>query len=133
LEGNDHPSENNIEMSGDVRVKGINLYADPTNVFWRFSLQIEMQETETHLEYQIPGLHFTNGKKTDKQSFFVPAVSKSMKLMFHSCNGFSVGTDEAAWSGPALWNDVLRTHKETPFHVMYDFILLNSLLWILTT
>lgn len=38
--------------------------------------------------------------------------------MFHSCNGFSVGTDEEAWSGPALWNDVLRRHAEVPFHVM---------------
>lgn len=38
--------------------------------------------------------------------------------MFHSCNGFSVGTDEQAWSGPALWNDVMRRHAEVPFHVM---------------
>lgn len=38
--------------------------------------------------------------------------------MFHSCNGFSVGTDEEAWSGPALWNDVMRRHSEVPFHVM---------------
>jgi hypothetical protein len=38
--------------------------------------------------------------------------------MFHSCNGFSVGTDEEAWSGPALWNDVARKHREIPFHVM---------------
>lgn len=38
--------------------------------------------------------------------------------MFHSCNGFSVGTDEEAWSGAALWNDVMRRHAEVPFHVM---------------
>lgn len=38
--------------------------------------------------------------------------------MFHSCNGFSVGTDEDAWSGPALWNDVMRRHAQVPFHVM---------------
>jgi len=41
-----------------------------------------------------------------------------MRIMFHSCNGFSVGTDEDFWSGPALWNDVLRTHEQRPFHVM---------------
>ena len=41
-----------------------------------------------------------------------------MRIMFHSCNGFSVGTDEEAWSGPALWNDVLRVHEAKPFHVM---------------
>lgn len=31
--------------------------------------------------------------------------------------GFSVGSDEADFSGPALWNDVLRVHAEHPFHV----------------
>ena len=41
-----------------------------------------------------------------------------MSIMFHSCNGFSVGTDEEAWCGPALWNDVLRRHEENPIHVM---------------
>lgn len=41
-----------------------------------------------------------------------------MRVMFHSCNGFSVGVDVDAWSGPALWNDVLRIHEQKPFHVM---------------
>ena len=35
-----------------------------------------------------------------------------------NATGFSVGTDEDAWSGPALWNDVVRRHAEAPFHVM---------------
>lgn len=48
----------------------------------------------------------------------VPAAQDSMRIMFHSCNGFSVGTDEDFWSGPALWNDVLRTHDQKAFHVM---------------
>jgi hypothetical protein len=38
--------------------------------------------------------------------------------MFHSCNGFSVGTDEEAYSGTPLWSDVLRQHEEKPIHVM---------------
>ncbi|KAH6682346.1 hypothetical protein F5X68DRAFT_155841 [Plectosphaerella plurivora] len=42
----------------------------------------------------------------------------SMRIMFHSCNGFSVGTDEDEWCGPALWNDVVRRHAQSPFHVM---------------
>jgi hypothetical protein len=104
---------------GGTTVKGVKLYADLRNVFWRFHIQVEMEERETHWEYDIPGLRFPPSiKKRAKQSFFVPAVSQSMRVMFHSCNGFSVGTDEAAWSGPALWNDVVRVHKETPFHVM---------------
>lgn len=103
----------------DSRVKGVKLYADPRNVFWRFQFQVELEDTETQWEYEIPGLRFASGvKKTDKQTFFVPAITQSFRIMFHSCNGFSVGTDEEAWSGPALWNDVVRAHKETPFHVM---------------
>lgn len=45
-------------------------------------------------------------------------IARETPVMFHSCNGFSVGTDEDAWSGPALWNDVMRRHAEVPFHVM---------------
>jgi hypothetical protein len=108
-----------IESDAGAKAKGVKLYADLQNTFWRFHIQVEMQEAETHWEYEIPGLRFPpKTKKTDKQSFFVPARNQSMRIMFHSCNGFSVGTDEAAWSGPALWNDVVRVHKETPFHVM---------------
>jgi hypothetical protein len=104
--------------SGDVKVVGTKLYSDPTNTFWRFSLEVAMQESEIQVSYDITGLKFP-GSKTGKQTFFVPAISDSMRIMFHSCNGFSVGTDEEAWSGPALWNDVLRVHKASPFHVMY--------------
>jgi hypothetical protein len=100
-------------------VKGVKLYADLRNIFWRFDISVRMTESETEWAYEIPGLRFPSGtKKTDKQSFWVPAVTESMRIMFHSCNGFSVGTDEDAWSGPCLWNDVQRVHKETPFHVM---------------
>lgn len=105
--------------SGEARLSGTKLYSDPGNTFWRFDLQVPMQEFELQCDYEIPGLGFEKGKKTDRQSFFVPAISQSMRIMFHSCNGFSVGTDEEAWSGAALWNDVLRVHEKTPFHVMY--------------
>jgi hypothetical protein len=105
-------------VSEETRVPGTKLYSDPSNTFWRFELQVQMQQSEIQVDYNIPGLKFTHGAKTDKQSFFVPAISESMRIMFHSCNGFSVGTDEAAWSGAALWNDVMRVHQKTPFHVM---------------
>lgn len=93
------------------------LYSDPQNAFWRFDLQVPMMEQETMYEYSIPDLHFAV-KGGGRSSFAVPAVGESMRMMFHSCNGFSVGTDEAAWSGPCLWNDVLRKHEEKRFHVM---------------
>ncbi|KAE9376832.1 hypothetical protein N431DRAFT_331192 [Stipitochalara longipes BDJ] len=101
-----------------VKVKGTKLYSDPANTFWRFDLEVSLQQSELQCEYDIPGLIFLSGEKRDRQRFSVPAISESMRIMFHSCNGFSVGTDEKAWSGPALWNDVLRVHQKKPFHVM---------------
>jgi hypothetical protein len=102
----------------ESKVPGTKLYSDPANTFWRFDLQVPMDQSELECKYRIPGLTFTQGTKRDEQSFFIPAISESMRIMFHSCNGFSVGTDEDAWSGAALWNDVQRVHQTTPFHVM---------------
>jgi hypothetical protein len=107
-----HDAAGGGSTSEDVKIKGIKLYSDPSNTFWRFDIQIPMQQSELHCEYEIPGLSFSEGKKRDKQSFFVPAISESMRIMFHSCNGFSVGTDEEAWSGAALWNDVMRVKNK---------------------
>lgn len=99
-------------------VQGICLYSDPRNTFWRFNLEVVMEDAETQWEYEVPGLRFASSTKPKVNSFFVPAVTESMRIMFHSCNGFSVGTDEEAFNGPCLWNDVLRRHQEAPFHVM---------------
>ncbi|KAG9232081.1 hypothetical protein BJ875DRAFT_467778 [Amylocarpus encephaloides] len=108
----------NGAQSWKSAVNGTRLFSDPANTFWRFDLQVPMQREEIQCEYTISGLNFTKGKKTDKQHFFIPAITESMRIMFHSCNGFSVGTDEAAYSGACLWNDVNRVHAKTPFHVM---------------
>ncbi|OBT52323.1 hypothetical protein VE04_07233 [Pseudogymnoascus sp. 24MN13] len=102
----------------DASIKGELLYSDLRNRFWRFNIALEMDELEAEWADQIPLLRFPSDGKTDRQSFWVPSINESMRIMFHSCNGFSVGTDEDAWSGPALWNDVQRVHSQTPFHVM---------------
>ncbi|KAK3694091.1 hypothetical protein B0T22DRAFT_61208 [Podospora appendiculata] len=101
-----------------TETQGICLYSDSRSTFWRFNLSVEMEHSETKWEYSLPGLRFHSSTKPQVNSFYVPAVNESMRIMFHSCNGFSVGTDEEAWSGLALWNDVARRHKEVPFHVM---------------
>ncbi|KAI9839867.1 MAG: hypothetical protein M1819_000059 [Sarea resinae] len=100
---------------------GVKLYADPVKVFWRFEIQLPIQDFEARWEYSIPQMRYLPGpseRQASTKTFFVPSRNQSMRIMFHSCNGFSVGTDEEAWSGPALWNDVNRVHKEDPFHVM---------------
>ncbi|KAK4132606.1 hypothetical protein BT67DRAFT_385401 [Trichocladium antarcticum] len=99
-------------------VQGFCLYSDRRNTFWRFDLEVEMAAVEARWEYELPELRLASSTKPRVNSFFVPAVDQAMRIMFHSCNGFSVGTDEDAWSGPALWNDVVRRHNATPFHVM---------------
>ena len=97
------------------------LYSDPVKAFWRFKIDVPLKASEWRWEYSISRAKFITGASpvtVSHRSFAVPAASQSMRIMFHSCNGFSVGTDEEAWSGPALWNDVLRVHEAKPFHVM---------------
>lgn len=112
------------------------LYEDPKAGFWRFQIEVPYQDFEARWEYQIMNMKKRSGKGPMEgglkggddaehetsghgpSSFAVPSRDQSMRIMFHSCNGFSVGTDVDAWSGPALWNDVMRMHAKKPFHVM---------------
>jgi hypothetical protein len=95
------------------------LYEDIDKAFWRFLIHLPFQEFEARWQYEVEGLTYTDETKQRKpQVFVVPSIAQSMRILFHSCNGFSVGTDVDAWSGPALWNDVLRMHAQKPFHVM---------------
>jgi hypothetical protein len=92
---------------------GIKLYQDPDKAFFRFAIHLPLQDFEAHWEYS-----FGQSNNSIPKVFIVPSKLQSMRIHFHSCNGFSLGTDEGAWSGPALWNDVIRTHSVKPFHVM---------------
>lgn len=111
-------SANGIKSNHGTDVTGTCLYSDPRNTFWVFPLAVDMVETESKWAYSIADVRYTSHTKPTTNYFFVPSLHESMRIMFHSCNGFSVGTDEEAWSGPALWNDVMRRHADAPFHVM---------------
>jgi hypothetical protein len=113
-------SAGNLRFSVEARsFHGEKLYEDPKRAFWRFRIEAPFQQFESRWQYDIRNLVYIDRQKMEKpQTFVIPAASQSMRIMFHSCNGFSVGTDVDAWSGPALWNDVLRMHAERPFHVM---------------
>ena len=114
------PAGHTSTVSRDRTLEGVKLYADSIFTFWRFDLVVPILEEEAHWQYSIPNMKYvgTRPRSPSPSTFVVPAASQSMRIMFHSCNGFSVGTDEEAWSGPALWNDVLRAHEAKPFHVM---------------
>ncbi|KAL1986634.1 hypothetical protein VTN96DRAFT_6012 [Rasamsonia emersonii] len=111
---------NGFESSGrNFTVLGTKLYEDPDKCFWRFSISVPLEAYEARWEYMIPTFQYVAGDEAHSPwDFVVPAAHQSMRIMFHSCNGFSVGTDTESWAGPALWNDVLRVHARRPFHVM---------------
>ena len=98
------------------------LYQDEKSCFWRMRIDLPISSEEAKWEYTIPDArHLTlknGGSELFTKTFHVPCATESMRIMFHSCNGFSLGTDVDAWSGCALWNDVMRTHEKKPFHVM---------------
>lgn len=89
-----------VKSSPTQTVEGLKLYQDPGKAFWRFSVQLPLAEAEAQWQYTIPNMRFLSDvSKESSRVFVVPAVTESMRIMFHSCNGFSVGTDEDFWSG----------------------------------
>jgi hypothetical protein len=96
------------------------LFEDPRKGFWRYEIDVPFLDEETTWEYAIAKMIRASTKQplNATQRFVVPSKHESMRIMFHSCNGFSVGTDVDAWKGPCLWNDVLRVHEKKPFHIM---------------
>ncbi|KAL1956984.1 hypothetical protein VTO42DRAFT_6473 [Malbranchea cinnamomea] len=107
------------QSESETTVEGVKLYADPKKAFWRFALLIPLEAYEARWEYVIPNVHYSNDKQAPSSwRFVVPSLHDSMRIMFHSCNGFSIGTDLSHWQGPLLWKDVLRRHEKRPFHVM---------------
>lgn len=94
-----------------AEVKGFRLHAERGATFWRFNIEVELQSQQQRIAYRI--------NQGPISSFWVPAKGQSMNVMFHSCNGFSLGVDTDQFSGPdPLWRDVLNTHQTQPFHVM---------------
>ena len=116
--GSNEGAQHKLERSFNA----IKLYEDPRKAFFNYEIEVPFQESESLWEYDIPdmvkagGLH--QGVPDKPKRFFVCAKQESFRIMFHSCNGFSVGTDMDLWKGPSLWNDVLRVHEKQPFHVM---------------
>ena len=64
------------------RVQGVRLHAERGITFWRFNLEVELQDGENRIAYSI-----NNGPA---MGFWVPARGQTMNIMFHSCNGFSL-------------------------------------------
>jgi PhoD related phosphatase len=109
-----------VSVNSVSTISAKKLLEDKQMAFWRFDLDIPLQENEAQWEYELPGAYYKSDSQGDliSRHFYVPSKHESMRIMFHSCNGFSVDTDVDAWAGLALWNEVLRIHKLKPLHVM---------------
>jgi hypothetical protein len=92
-------------------IRGFRLHAEHGVTFWKFNIEIELREKQQRVAYRI-----NRGPAT---GFWVPGRDQAMNIMFHSCNGFTLGVDSHKFSGPdPMWRDVLNTHQTQPFHVM---------------
>ncbi len=93
-------------------ITGLKLHQVFGCTFWRFDINVPLiNDFEQKVTYTI-----NSGRQID---FFVPSALETMRIMFHSCNGFSLSVDQTKFCGPdPLWRDVLRAHSAAPFHVM---------------
>jgi len=103
--------------------------------FWRWKVHVTLTRNERQVKYSINGSQQT-------LAFWVPSSNQSMRIVFHTCNGtapspschypykyihktltcivgFSQDVDPSHFNGPdPMWKDVLRKHKQRPWHVM---------------
>lgn len=114
---------NGFGQAGEPRKKlidGLKLYSDPDRTFWRFSLQLPLADVEMRWRYTVARMKMlSEASEEPGRTFVVPSANESMRIMFHSCNGFSVGTDEDFWSG-------MFPHWQTPYIVLHVHQLTDS-------
>jgi len=107
------------------RIEGLKLYSDPKKTFWRFSFKIPLTDAQTRWQYSVANIRFRSKIFASvSREFVVPSVNQSMRIMFHSCNGFSVGTDEEFWSGMSYWRVLAKGNaskllQALSFGIMY--------------
>ncbi|KAI8825308.1 uncharacterized protein EV422DRAFT_492747 [Fimicolochytrium jonesii] len=112
------PEETPVLMYGDGKsdprkAPMRELFTINGNVFYRFDLVVPLGSGgDKAVTYII--------NSGSPYVFYVPAAGANARAMGMSCNGFSsdVTNPEEAGGIAPLWKDVLRRHKEQPFHVM---------------
>ncbi|KAL1920335.1 uncharacterized protein VTP21DRAFT_1481 [Calcarisporiella thermophila] len=82
------------------------------HVFWRFGLEIPLDQDDQCVGYSICG--------GPKNTWFLPGINQKYRWMFFSCNGYSQSVqDQSLWGGhDPLWNDFFKKHSEQPYHLM---------------
>lgn len=66
-------------------VTAVRLHAERGLTFWRFNLEVELGIKQARIAYRI--------NNAASIGFWVPARGRTMNMMFHSCNGFSMSVE----------------------------------------
>ncbi|TDL25496.1 hypothetical protein BD410DRAFT_886816 [Rickenella mellea] len=120
LKGAESPTISSSHRFGSIlagkKQKGVLLLSEKGHSIWRFAIKVSLNDADQRVDYKIKT--YGPGACKREASFWVPAKDDSMRILFHSCNGFSTNVKPDSFAGPALWNDVQRIHSERAFHVM---------------
>ena len=76
--------------------------------FQRFSFSVPLQVAR-RVTYQIQN-------HPETWNISVPAANEPLRVLWHSCNGYSSGVDEKLYPFDGLWNHALKQHTEKPYH-----------------
>ncbi|EJD06423.1 uncharacterized protein FOMMEDRAFT_131380 [Fomitiporia mediterranea MF3/22] len=126
LHGSEAPTLH-IQPALDESPSATSLLSENGHSFWRFSISIPLSDEDVRVSYKLSIPASSGGSSKEKEefgqhdkeyAFYVPAKDETMRIMFHSCNGFSLNVKDGTFAGPVLWKDVLRVHAEQPLHVM---------------
>lgn len=78
--------------------------ANQSFTFWRYKLEIQMQDQEIKVDYKVNGI---------ENSFHVAGKHQTFRWAGHSCNGFSSGAPVEEYNGAdPLWNDLMSHHQK---------------------
>ncbi|KAF9354996.1 hypothetical protein BGX34_010709 [Mortierella sp. NVP85] len=86
------------------------------NHFYRYDIELSVKGDKAK-SYE----YYFESNEGQRWNFYVPALDKEFNWAFYSCNGFTsdVEKPEEDFHGAnPLWDDLLGTHRQKPFHAL---------------
>lgn len=92
------------------------LILEEDGVFWyQYTVQVELEDAGRRVTYIVKGLERAGGEPAPCPtntaplitSFHVPSARSTMRIVFYSCNGFSLNTPLATYTGPVLFQSLV--------------------------
>jgi len=115
-----------------VRAKSKQILEEENVFFYRYDICVELESVERRVTYIVTGVewvvHDDDLKEKEKEgkpdqdtssekttplitSFHLPSSHTTMRIIFHSCNGFSLNTPLTAFTGPVLFCSIFKLLK----------------------